>query len=107
MADERYAPLLSVRVGELLVVTLEEDRSSGFTVCLTGLPACLALASGEQVASESRAGCTKLPGVRRFTFIGTEAGEGELTFNKISIKGGELRILESDSLESQRVCVVS
>lgn len=91
------------RVGESIVISLAEGCGSGFKVCLTGLPDCLALASGEQVTDEARTGCIKKPGVRRFTFIAVSEGYGELVFNKIKTTGTELIILESDALECQWV----
>lgn len=99
---------INVKVGEPIVVQLEDNHgSTGFNVCLTELPSCIALVSDEYVHGANPLGMVGVPGTRRFTFVATRPGEGPLKFNGIKFTHPNLTILDSTPMENRFVNVTS
>ncbi|MPY22652.1 protease inhibitor I42 family protein [Shewanella psychropiezotolerans] len=96
---------ITVKIGEPIVITLEDNPSTGFNVCLTELPSCIALISDDYIHGSNPLGMVGVPGTRRFTFIATKAGEGALKFNKIKFTHPELTILDANPMENRFVSV--
>lgn len=94
-------------VGGIITITLEENISTGFTVCLTELPEFLALVADEQFPGVHPVGIAGLSGTRRFTFVAVKEGEGELRFNEIKFTHPDLTIKNSTALEHRFVKVTA
>ncbi|ROS04944.1 chagasin family peptidase inhibitor I42 [Sinobacterium caligoides] len=93
---------LAVEVGHPFVIELDENLSTGFTVCLMEMPECLALVADEPVQPDGdrRVGVF---GRRRFTFVAVKAGGGALNFNRIKFTHPELTIVERSASEQRFV----
>lgn len=105
MSSETLLGPIRVKVGEPIVINLDDNPSTGFTVCLTQMPGCVALAADDQIPGATSGGLVGVPGTRRFTFVAVNAGEGPLTFNRIKFTHPDLTIEESSVMEKRFVIV--
>ena len=105
MSSDTLLGPIRVKVGERFVINLDDNPSTGFNVCLTQMPGCIALAADDQIPGATAGGMVGVPGTRRFTFIAVNTGEGPLTFNQIKFTHPNLTIAESNVMEKRFVIV--
>ncbi|WP_341503339.1 protease inhibitor I42 family protein [Gallaecimonas sp. GXIMD4217] len=102
---ESVLPPIKVRVGEPVVIQLEDNPSTGFNVCLTDMPRGLALAEDTHIPGQALPGMVGVPGTRRFTFIALEPGEGNLMFRQVKYTHPQPTIAEPTPMENRFVII--
>ncbi|MBY4676180.1 protease inhibitor I42 family protein [Marinobacterium arenosum] len=100
-------PPIKVKVGEPIVIQLEDNPSTGFNVCLTEMPQGIALADVSYLPGQALPGMVGVPGTRRFTFIALAPCEGPLLFNQIKFTHPEPTVQEPTPMENRFVIVES
>ena len=67
---------VDARQGDVIILELEENLSTGYSWDLTGLPGFVTVAeSSQEAATPPRLGA---PGVRRFRLVATATGQGTI-----------------------------
>ncbi len=100
-----FLPPISVKVGESFAIYLDDHPTNDLSVCLSAMPRHIVLESVEKLSRVNDDAQTSVSAIRRFSFIATEPGTGELIFNKVKFSRPRLTMKSSTFMEKRFVIV--